>query len=265
MTTVNDFVDILRIIREQPEWGEALRSALLSKDVLELPQRLAKFSEAADKRLAALEEGQARLEEDVAGLKEGQARLEGEVAGLKGDVTDLKEGQARLEGRVERLEEGQVRLEGAVSQLQGDVGNIKGTGYEQKVVTNIATYLRHPLDIVRVRVLKAQGVSDNAAFYDAIDAAEAQGVINSRERTEVGSTDIVVRGRRDSEQSTLLVAVEASVTLGDSDIIRARERADILHRATGEDAVPAVVCAYADEERARLAEEQDVTLVVVPE
>ena len=26
MTTVNDFTDILRIIREQPEWGEALRS-----------------------------------------------------------------------------------------------------------------------------------------------------------------------------------------------------------------------------------------------
>lgn len=235
MTTVNDFVDILRIIREQPEWGEALRSALLSKEVLELPQRLAElaaafteFSEAADRRLAALEEG-----------------------------------QARLEGRVERLEEGQVRLEGAVSQLQGDVGNIKGTDYEQKVVTNIATYLRHPLDIVRVRVLKAQGVSDNAAFYDAIDAAEAQGVIDSRERTEAGSTDIVVRGRRDSEQSTLLVAVEASVTLGDSDIIRARERADILHRATGEDAVPAVVCAYVDEERARLAEEQNVTLIVV--
>jgi len=76
MTTVNDFTDILRIIREQPEWGDALRSALLSKEVLELPQRLAEFSEAANKRFD-------RLESDVAELKAGQSRLEGDVAELK--------------------------------------------------------------------------------------------------------------------------------------------------------------------------------------
>ena len=81
MTTVNDIADILRIIREQPEWAEALRSALLSKDVLELPQRLAEltatvaeFSASTDRRLAALESGQARLEGDVDELKAGQAR-----------------------------------------------------------------------------------------------------------------------------------------------------------------------------------------------
>ena len=33
MTTVNDFTDILRIIREQPEWGDALRSALAESKV----------------------------------------------------------------------------------------------------------------------------------------------------------------------------------------------------------------------------------------
>ncbi len=286
MTTVNDFVDILRIIREQPEWGEALRSALLSKEVLELPQRLAEFSEAANKRFDRLEGDVTELKDGQARLEKGQARLEGDVAELKGgqarlegDVAELKEGQARLEGRVERLEEGQVRLEegqarlegdvselkGEVSQLKGDVGNIKGATYEQKVVSNIATYLRHPLGILRVRVLKALGVSDNTAFYDALDAAEGRGLITSRERTEAGSTDIVVRGRRDSEPSTLFVAVEVSVTAGDSDINRARERADILHRATEETAYPAVVCAHADEGRRSLAIERNVTLVVVSE
>ncbi|MYC35393.1 MAG: hypothetical protein F4X66_00530 [Chloroflexi bacterium] len=83
MTTVNDFTDILRIIREQPEWGEALRSALLSKEVLELPQRLAEFSEAANKRFD-------RLESDVAELKAGQARLEGTVSLLQGQVGNLR-------------------------------------------------------------------------------------------------------------------------------------------------------------------------------
>ena len=83
MTTVNDFTDILRIIREQPEWREALRSALLSKEVLELPQRLAEFPEAANKRFD-------RLESDVAELKAGQARLESTVSLLQGQVGNLR-------------------------------------------------------------------------------------------------------------------------------------------------------------------------------
>ena len=83
MTTVNDFVDILRIIREQPEWGDALRSALLSKELLEMPQTLAEFAKATNGRLERLEEGQARLEER-------QARLEGEIGHLRGDFGNMR-------------------------------------------------------------------------------------------------------------------------------------------------------------------------------
>ena len=82
MTTVTDITDILRIIREQPEWADALRGALLGKELLELPQRFAEFAEIANKRFAA-------LESDVAELKSGQARLEAGQARLEGDVTEL--------------------------------------------------------------------------------------------------------------------------------------------------------------------------------
>ena len=258
MTTVNDFVDILRIIREQPEWGEALRSALLSKEVLELPQRLAEFSEAANRRFDRLEGDVAELKEDVSVLKTDVAVLKEDVSVLKTDVAELKEDVSVLKTDV-------AELKGDVSQLRGDVGNIKGTGYEQKAAGNIPTYVRHPLGIRRVRVLKALGVSDNAAFYNTIDTAEEQGVITAGERNEAGETDIVLRGQKDSDRSTLFVAVEASVTAGDSDITRAAERAEILRRTTGETTLAAVVCAYVDEERLRLAEELDVTLVIVAE
>ena len=103
MTTVNDFVDILRIIREQPEWADALRSALLSKELLEMPQTLAEFAKATNQRLAT-------LESDVAELKTGQATNQ-RLATLESDVADLKAGQARLE-------EGQARLEGEIGRLE---------------------------------------------------------------------------------------------------------------------------------------------------
>ena len=83
MTTVNDFTDILRIIREQPEWGDALRGVLLSQKLLELPERFAEFAETANKRFAA-------LESDVTDLKAGQARLESAVSQLRGQVGNLR-------------------------------------------------------------------------------------------------------------------------------------------------------------------------------
>ena len=83
MTTVNDIVDILRIIREQPEWGDALRSALLGKELLEMPQTLAEFAKATNSRLERLEQGQTRLEER-------QVRMEGEIGHLRGEFGNMR-------------------------------------------------------------------------------------------------------------------------------------------------------------------------------
>ena len=240
MTTVNDFVDILRIIREQPEWGDALRSALLSKELLEMPQTLAEFAKVTDGRLGRLEEGQTRLE---------------------GRQERLEEGQARLEGRQERLEEGQARLEGRQARLEGAVGNLRGAAYEQKVANNIATIVRHPLGLRRVRLLKGYGATEVMAFHDLMDAAEDRGSITGQERVEAGSADIVIRGERHPSQSTIFVAVETSVTAADSDINRAATRADILAAITGGEAVPVVVYANIDVDRQQLAEEKSVTLI----
>jgi hypothetical protein len=221
MTTVNDITDILRIIREQPEWADALRAALLSKDVLELPQRLAEYAQATNQRLGTLET----------------------------DVADLKAGQARLEG-------GQSRLE-------GDVGNIKGAIYEQKVGNNIASIVGQHMGLRRVRVLKGYKTSDDMGFHNLVDSAEEEGLITERERVEVGNSDIVIQGY--NRQSMVYVALEVSVTVGESDIDRAATRAEILSRATREESVPAVVGAYLDDSRQQLAQEKKVALIPVSE
>ena len=43
VTSVNDISDFARIIREQPEWADTIRSLLLGQELLELPERFAKF------------------------------------------------------------------------------------------------------------------------------------------------------------------------------------------------------------------------------
>ena len=218
MNTVNDFVDILRIIREQAEWGDALRGALLSKEELGLPQRLAEFAETTNRRPGTLER----------------------------DVAELKAGQSRLEA-------GQARLEGAV-------GNLRGNACEERVVNNIATVVRRPLSIRRVSVVKGQGVTDNMAFHELMDAAEDQGIISGQERIEADTTDLVIQGERYPNQATV-VALEISVTAADSDINRAAARSELLQSATGKESIPAVGSAHVDAVRQQLAEERKVTFI----
>ena len=53
--TINSMQDLVRVLDEHPEWAEALRVRLLTRELLELPQRLADFVAAANKRFEAIE------------------------------------------------------------------------------------------------------------------------------------------------------------------------------------------------------------------
>ena len=236
MTTVNDFTDILRIIREQPEWGEALRSALLSKDVLELPQRLAEFAEIANRRFDA-------LERDVADLKAGQSRLEGTVSELQGSVS---------------------RLESSVSRLEGQVGNLRGNSYEQKIGNIISSIMSERMNLL-VRVLKRVNLDDDSEFFDLLHDAQRRGIISRQERDAVGNVDIVLQERRRPSDTAAYVVIEVSTTVANDDIVRSAERAAILQRATGTRTIPVVVGANVYDARQQLAQDRNVTLVAVSE
>ena len=151
MTTIHTIEDLIRILDERPEWNEALRVRMLSRELLNLPQAFAEFAEnterrlaalesalaefidSTNRRLAALEEGQARLEGGQAELREGQARLEGGQAELRegqtrleGGQAELREGQTRLEGGQAELREGQARLEGGQAELREGQARLEG-------------------------------------------------------------------------------------------------------------------------------------------
>ena len=96
-----------------------------------------------------------------------------------------------------------------------------------------------------------------------MDEAEDHDVISERERFEAGNTDIVLRGY--SQQATTYLALEVSLTAGESDINRAADRAHILSRATGEATIPAVISAHLDESRRQLAASRNVALITVAE
>lgn len=77
--TVEDFRDLMRLLEERPEWRAELRRAVLTDELLALPELV-----------RALAEAQRRTEVAVAALAEAQRHTETLVGGMLVDLGELK-------------------------------------------------------------------------------------------------------------------------------------------------------------------------------
>ena len=73
-TAVNSIEDLVRVLDEHPEWLEALRARLLTRELLELPARLAEFAAATEQTMAEHGSAIKGLRDDMGPLKGGLAR-----------------------------------------------------------------------------------------------------------------------------------------------------------------------------------------------
>jgi len=135
--TVRDFQDLVRLLREHPEWREELRALLLSAELLSLPELVRGLGEKLDRLSAAqlkAEERLARLEELVAELAQAQARTEERLA-------ELAHAQARTEAALERLTATMTTLVEAQRRTEADVGELKGISLELRWRERAPAYL----------------------------------------------------------------------------------------------------------------------------
>ena len=234
MTTINDISDLVRILRENPDWAEAVRSVLLTQELLSLPERFNEFveltrenNELVNRRLERLEEGQLRLERDVAQLKT-------DVAGLKTDVAGLKT----------------------------DVGTLKGNDTERRARENILNIAKDELNLSRGSILLARGRDTASQFLDSIEEAEAQGLITEDQVDHVLLADIIIRARRGEDRQYVHGVFEVSSTIRRNDIQRARDRADTVAAATKEETIAAVIGGTIQPPQRAQAEEMNVQVLI---
>ena len=83
MVTINNTDDLIRALRENPDFHAAARRELLTEELLALPQRLSQYAEGTDKRLD-------RVDSRLDSLEKGQRRLENQVNALRGDALETK-------------------------------------------------------------------------------------------------------------------------------------------------------------------------------
>ena len=212
MNTVNTIEDLIRILDERPEWNEALRTRMLSRELLELPQTFAEFAESAERRLATLETA---LAEFVASTNERLTALETSMSDLQ---STLAEFVTNTDRRLLALETGQTRLDARLAPIAASHARDGA--------------LRMVARIVRVVGCRDYRVLDLGDVLNMIDDADTGG-IPANELTSFENADIIIEATRRDTGESHYVAVEASYTGNWRDVDRATSNAGYLTRFTG--------------------------------
>ena len=210
MATINTIEDLIQLLDDNPHWVEALRVRLLTRELIELPEKFAAFAEATNQRFD---------------------RIEGRL-----DAVDDRLGG--VEERLDRGDERMGRIEGRLDRLTDDVGILKGA-HARSTALRQADMIAEDMGLTLVRVLSRD---------DLRTLTPSQGVadIPARHLRSFRLADLVMEAAN-PDGETSFVAVEISFTVNGRDTARAARNADFLSRFTGRPARAAVAGARLDE------------------
>ncbi|MFN3481138.1 MAG: hypothetical protein ACK415_12255 [Thermodesulfovibrionales bacterium] len=256
---IESFEDILRALKERPEWLEELRRIILTEELIALPQKFEKFLEEfkshraefktlkedfenhKDKLETLSGEFKTFREEEFKPLKEKVDRIEGDVGllkedvtVLKQDVTVLKQDVTVLKQDVTVLKQDVAVLKQDVAVLKQDVAELKGDNFERKVRERAPSYFG--------RFIRRCKVIGSEELANILDDAMDSNVISEVERDDALNTDVVVTGilKHDREKKVVVVT-EVSIKADRSDVERAFERGRIIEKAMNLPSISVVI------------------------
>lgn len=233
-TTITTIEDLMRVLDENPEWLEALRTRLLTRELIELPRRFAEFAASVDQRFD--EQGKAIARLDQRSHEHTQTLAEhGQMLGDQGKAI------ARLEERVGEHSAEFVEIRRQFQLLRDDVGDLKGSRAEEEAAEDI-DFIAEELGLSVVRVLTRDDLK-------ALLRAQPLPDLERGVRHSFTKADLVAEAADESGE-TRYIAVEASYTVNGRDTDRALRNAEILTRLTGKPA-QAVVAGYRLDDRVR--------------
>ena len=245
MTTINTIEDLVRILREQPAWAEAVRAVLLTEDLLDLPARFDRFVQSQEETNRRQEETNRRLSEMLA----QQAEL----------LAELKEISEDNRQRLTSLEERVGSLEGRFTRMEGRFGNFERGQYEGMVRTKALARAHIQLDFeVPYVALHQEGLAD-PLLVSAIAHARREKLVTTEDSGGLFETDLII-----SDENNRYAVFEVSLTADDNDILRVKRRAEILEAITGGAVIPVIITARIDDARYEQADEEGVIVFVIP-
>ena len=228
MTTTNiDTVqDLFRILDENPEWLEALRAKILTKELLELPENHAAL--AADVAILT-----ARMDELT-------ARVDALTAELAAFTTEMRAFAEEMRAFAKAANRRLDNIDARFNRMENDNSDIKGDSAERKAAREIANIVED-LGKIWVRNL------DREEIYALERAANIQGIPRGHLRSYRGA-DIIADALEPDDDAPCYVVVEASYTANGRETTRAIRSAGLLSRFSGKPAYPIIAGVRVDNE-----------------
>ena len=271
--TINNIVDLYRIIDEQPEWAEALRSRLLGAELLAMPRQLAQLT-AETRDLRAITEKLAetaaehtvQLTELTTQVKEHTVQLTELTAQVKEHTIQLTEQSRQIADLTTQVKEHTVQLSEQSRQMAELTTQVKEHTVQ---LTELTTQVKeHTVQMTELRRI----AENHTARMDRIgdDTSNLKGMVaeiqaektivaiaadfNLHDPVLVSQTELlkmalqlgldpdtrksfvradIVFQARDEAGNALYAAVEVSWTADWRDTGRARRNAALLEQATG--------------------------------
>ena len=247
--TINSMQDLVRVLDEHPEWAEALRVRLLTRELLELPQRLADFVAASNKRFEAIEARLDRVDGDLSTLKTGQAKMQEDLSVLKGDQVRMQEDLSMLKGDQARMQEDLSMLKSGQARMHDDLSLLKG-GHARSAAERQAGLIAEDLGLEYVRTLTFDDVRVMVRSHDTTD-------IPVNDLRSFRLADLIMEATDAGE--ACYVAVEISFTANGRDTKRALRNAGFLTRFSGRRAYAVIASVKVDDRIRGILDDGDVS------
>jgi chromosome segregation ATPase len=251
---VTDLGELLALLRQHPEWREAVRREVLTEELLALPTIVGRLAETQEQLASQVRQQASQMEQLTIRMDQLTTRMDQLTARMDQLATRMDQLTARMEQLAARMEQlaAEVRLLTAdvrqlgsiVERLDGRVGNLEEWRYERRfnARARLTEIVREPVEV-------------NLADLEAVLDARDQDRVTDKEWKQLLALDILFKGRlgpgRDAPEH--LVALEVSRAVDSRDVQRAYDRAAILARI-GLAAIPVVGGRRLTDEAAALAE-----------
>ena len=265
INTINTIEDLARILQEQPTWAEALRALLLTRELLDLPERFDRFVQAQQEfNEAQRKTNQSQQEFNEAQSETNQSQQEFNEAQRETNQSqqEFNEAQRETNQSQQEFNEAQRETNRLFSQkfdnIEGRLGNLEGAQYERTVRTKALARTQIVLGFEGARVtLNQEGLVD-PQLNSSVARAVRDGHVTQDGYTDLFEADIIISAR-DNQHAV----VEVSITADANDIDRASSRSGILTAVTGGTVTPVVITARLDPVQSEQAEAGGVMVFII--